>query len=195
MKSICVFCGSSIGNRAEYLEEAGRFGKALAGRNIRLVYGGANVGMMGMVARTCLENGGEVIGIMPEKLVENEVANEELSELIIVDSMHERKAMMSELSDGFISLPGGIGTLEETFEVFTLLQLGIQLKSIGLLNVNGYFDRLLGFLKHMVDEGFLHSIHTDMLLVEKDVEILIKKMLESKPVKADKWFDRDKNLI
>jgi len=167
----------------------------LANQRIELVYGGANVGLMGCVANACLENGGSVIGVIPENLVEMEVAHPELTELRIVESMHERKRVMSKLSDGFISLPGGIGTLEETFEIFTWLQLGLQIKPIGLLNITNFYDHLKSLLKVMVNQNFLLEQHLQMLLMESDIEILLNRLLSYKPVKLDKWFDKKMNLV
>jgi uncharacterized protein (TIGR00730 family) len=195
MKSVCVFCGSSIGREPAYMEAAGKMGKLLADRKIRLVYGGANVGLMGMVAKTCLENNGEAVGVMPRNLVEMEVANDRLTELKVVESMHERKTVMNELSDGFISMPGGIGTLEETFEMFTWMQLGLHNKPVGLLNTLGFFDKLGGFLEHVVKNGFLLQCHLEMLLVDQDEENLLERLLNHRPERIDKWFDKEKNRV
>jgi uncharacterized protein (TIGR00730 family) len=193
MKSICIFCGSSLGNSPEFREAARRMGALLADRQIQLIYGGANVGLMGCAANACLENGGRVIGVMPENLVQMEVVHDRLTELRVVDSMHQRKAVMSELSDGFIALPGGIGTLEELFEAYTWLQLGIQIKPLGLLNVSGFFDHLKRFLDLMVQQGFLLGPHLDMLLMDPDEKSLLDRLMIHKPRKLDKWFDREKN--
>lgn len=194
MKRICVFCGSSLGRSSIYQEAARLLGKLLAEQKIELVYGGANVGLMGAVANACLENGGVAIGVIPKNLVNMEVAHDRLSELKIVDTMHERKQVMSDLSDGFLSLPGGIGTLEETFEMFTWLQLGLQIKPMGLLNIAGFYDDLSRMLQKMVAESFLLDAHRNMLLVDSDVGTLLDKLVRFKPVKLDKWFDRKKNL-
>ncbi len=187
MNSICVFCGSNAGSQNAYLESAEKLGTMLAVRNIRLVYGGANVGLMGMVANACMNNGGEVIGVMPRSLVEAEVAHPNLNDLRVVESMHERKALMAKLSDGFISLPGGIGTLEETFEMFTWAQLGIQGKPIGLLNILGFYDKLFEFLQHVVRQDFLMADHLDMLLMDADVQNLLDKLKHFVPQKIEKW--------
>ena len=190
MKSLCVFCGSSPGARPEYLEVARLTGRTLAEDGIRLVYGGGSVGMMGATADACLAAGGEVTGVITKRLVGLEVGHEGLTNLEVVDSMHERKARMAELSDGFIALPGGAGTLEELFEVFTWSQLEIHAKPMGLVNVAGYFDRLQGFLDHMVAERFLLREHGDMLLTAEDPSQLISKMRAYKPVELEKWVER-----
>ena len=190
MKSICVFCGSSLPEEAAFTEAARKLGALLADRGIRLVYGGADVGLMGAVANACLRNGGSVVGVMPQHLVEMEVAHSGLTDLRVVDTMHERKRVMSELSDGFISLPGGIGTLEETFEMFTWLQLGLHAKPLGLLNPKGYYDHLTKFLAHMVGEGFLMARHREMLLVEPDCQSLLDRFERYEPVIQSKWFDK-----
>lgn len=195
MNSICVFCGSHIGGSPAYLESARKLGKELAEQKIRLVYGGADVGLMGMVANSCLENGGEVIGVMPKKLVDMEVSHSGLSEMHIVDTMHERKALMAELSDAFIALPGGIGTLEELFEMFTWVQLGIHAKSLGLLNINHYYDQLIGFLKTVVKEGFMQPQHYEMLMCEIDEKQLVSKLKSGKPEIIDKWGNKLENKI
>ncbi len=176
MKSVCVFCGSSPGANGEYLEAARGMGQLLAQRGLTVVYGGASVGVMGAVANGALEAGGKVIGIIPESLVSREVAHHGLPELRVVSTMHQRKAMMSDLSDGFISLPGGVGTLEELFEVLSWAQLGIHRKPCALLNVAGYYDRLLEFLDHAVSEGFVRANQRELLLVEEDSETLLNRM-------------------
>ena len=192
MKRICVFCGSSLGRSSIYQDAARQLGKLLAVKKIELVYGGANVGLMGAVANACLENGGVAIGVIPKNLVDMEVAHDRLSDLKIVETMHERKQVMSRLSDGFLSLPGGIGTLEETFEMFTWLQLGLQVKPMGLLNITGFYDHLNQMLQKMVAESFLLDAHRNMLLVDSDVQMLLEKLVRFQPVKLDKWFDRKK---
>ncbi len=195
MKSLCVFCGSSLGKDPSFRDAACCLGELLAERDIQLIYGGADVGLMGCVANACIDKGGAVIGVMPENLVDMEVAHSHLTELKIVKTMHERKAMMSDLSDGFISLPGGIGTIEETFEMFTWLQLGLQIKPLGLLNVSGFYDHLKQFLESMVQKGFLLKQHLEMLLIMPEVESLLDTLLVYKPQKLDKWFDKEKNKI
>lgn len=193
MKSICVFCGSSLGHEPAFIEAAKNFGMLLAERNIHLVYGGANVGLMGTIANACLQKGGTVTGIMPKALVDMEVAHEGLTEIKIVETMHERKALMSEISDGFVSLPGGIGTLEETFEMLTWGQLGIHSKPVGLLNIMGFFDHLLKFLTIMVEQGFLLSQHLEMLQIDSDPQSLLERLETYKPLALEKWFDKEIN--
>ena len=190
MDSICVFCGSHVGEKPGYLKAAANLGAILAERGIHLIYGGSNIGLMGMVANSCLEKGGRVTGIMPRHLEEKGVAHDQLTELIVVDSMHQRKARMAELSDAFIALPGGIGTLEETLEMLTWVQLGIQAKPIGLLNALSYFDSLMTFFRHMVAEGFLRTGHLEMLLIESDAEKLVTRLQMYKPRYLDKWANK-----
>ncbi|MBC8375153.1 MAG: TIGR00730 family Rossman fold protein [FCB group bacterium] len=168
IKRICVFCGSSTGSQPDYLKAARNLGDALVERGIGLVYGGANVGTMGQIASTVLRGGGEVIGVIPESLVEKEVAYRDLQDLRVVQTMHERKALMIDLSDGFISLPGGLGTFEEFFEALAWGQLGIHTKPSGVLNVQNYYGKLLEFLDHAVVETFMQKEHRDMLLVHED---------------------------
>lgn len=187
MKRVCVFCGSSPGAKPEYAEAGRLLGQMLVRKNIGLVYGGANVGVMGELARTVLDAGGEVIGVMPRKLVESEVAFKELPDLRVVDSMHERKALMAELSDGFIALPGGLGTLEEFFEVLTWSQLGLHQKPCGLLNVCQHYDKLIGFLDHLTDEKFMSSDHRDLILIDEDPKVLIEKFVSFVPSDDDKF--------
>lgn len=186
LKRICVFCGSSLGKNIEYRNEAKNLGKVMALKKIDLVYGGGNVGLMGELARSVLHNNGKVTGVIPKKLYDM-VDHIELSDLHIVNDMHERKAKMYELADGFIALPGGIGTLEELAEVFTWYQLGYHLKPIGILNVNNFFEGLVRFLEHMVAEGFLKEEHRDILIVDKNPEALIGKMFDHKAINIDKW--------
>jgi len=195
MKRICVFCGSSKGNDPEYLDAAYEIGKILAGKNIEMVYGGGNVGLMGMAAKGVLENNGKVTGVITEKLNGMEVGHSGLTEMKVTGSMHERKSLMNKLSDGFIVLPGGIGTIEETFEMFTWYQLGDIEKPIGILNVKGFYSGLLDFLGLVVSEGFLRREHLEYLIVESDVEKLIERILGSEIKHLEKWFDRDKNII
>ncbi|MEI3610807.1 TIGR00730 family Rossman fold protein [Pseudogracilibacillus sp. SO30301A] len=175
MKSIAVFCGSSTGASKLYIETARKFGEELVKRNITLVYGGASVGVMGAVADAVLEDDGQVIGIMPSFLEKREISHKRLSELIVVDSMHDRKAKMAELADGFVALPGGPGTLEEFFEIFTWAQLGLHQKPCGLLNVNHYFDPLVELFNHMTKEQFLHEKYRSMALVDVEPSQLLDK--------------------
>ncbi len=186
MKRICIFCGSSPGTRPAYAKAAMELGRTLVETGIDLVYGGAGVGLMGILARSVLDAGGRVTGVIPRLLAEKEVACTRLEDLRIVESMHERKALMAELSNGFIALPGGIGTIEEFVEVLTWLQLGIHGKPCGILNVDGYYDRLLGFFDHMVEEGFIRSENRDAILVDADPALLLMKMSLYSPPKVDK---------
>ena len=186
MKRICVFCGSSPGARPEYVQAARELGQSLADRGIGLVYGGGRVGVMGEIADAALEAGGAVIGVIPKELLDKEVAFTELSDLRVVSSMHERKALMVELSDGFIALPGGLGTFEEFFEVLTWAQLDIHQKPCGLLNVCGYYTQLMNFLDHAVTEQFIVSGHRGMLLTEDRPEALLNKFEAYEPPRVDK---------
>ena len=188
MNSLCVFCGSNPGASPAYAEASAHLGRTLAGRGLNLVYGGGRVGLMGVVA-AALAAGGTVTGVIPEALATRELAHGALSDLQVVGSMHERKARMSELADGFIALPGGIGTLEEWFEVWTWSQLGFQPKPCGLLNVAGYYDHLLAFLDHMTAERFLTGIHRGMAVVDDDPERLLDRLAAWQPPRARKWID------
>jgi uncharacterized protein (TIGR00730 family) len=190
MKSVCVFCGSSPGASPAYAEAAARLGRAIAGRGLTLVYGGGHVGLMGVVADAALGAGGRVVGIIPQALEAKELAHRSLTDLRVVGSMHERKALMSELADGFIALPGGIGTLEEWFEVWTWSQLGIQRKPCGLLNAAGYYDHLLAFLDHVTAERFLAPDHRAMVLVDDDATRLLDRLAAYRPPQTEKWLDR-----
>jgi uncharacterized protein (TIGR00730 family) len=165
------------------------FGTLLAARGIGIVYGGSSVGLMAALADAALDELGEVIGVIPRMLVEREVANTSLSDLRIVDSMHQRKALMAELGDGFVALPGGIGTMEEFFEVWTWGQLGMHAKPCGLLNVAGYFDPLLEFLDHAVEEKFVHDVHRSMVIVESDAEKLLERFASYAPPRVVKWVN------
>jgi uncharacterized protein (TIGR00730 family) len=177
MARVLVFCGSSPGARSEYGEQAARLGRLLAERRISVVYGGASVGLMGILADAALAAGGEVIGVIPERLVEMEVAHAGLSELHIVETMHERKAMMAGLADAVIAMPGGIGTLDELFELFTWDQLGLYRKPIGLLEVAGYWEPLMAFLDHAVNERFLRVHQREKLVIEREPEALLDRLL------------------
>ncbi|MBB2479368.1 TIGR00730 family Rossman fold protein [Bacillus sp. APMAM] len=181
MKKLAVFCGSSNGASNVYIEEAKKLGKELAERKIALVYGGASVGVMGAVADSVLEAGGTVIGVMPSFLEKREISHKNLSELIIVDSMHDRKAKMADLADGFIALPGGPGTLEEFFEIFTWAQLGLHQKPCGLLNINHYYDPLVALFKHMAEEQFLHEKYRNLAIVDNDPKGLLDKFNSYEP--------------
>ncbi|MHC1782600.1 MAG: TIGR00730 family Rossman fold protein [Anaerolineaceae bacterium] len=186
MKQICVYCGSSPGSRPEYIEAARKLGKTLAERKITLVYGGSNVGLMGLLARAALDSGGDVVGVITKQFVELDVAFTELPELIVVDTMHERKTRMAELADGFIALPGGLGTLEELFEILTWSQLGLHKKPCGLLNVQGYYDKLGEFLDHAVAEKFIAEESRRMVMVDEDAEDLLRQFESYHPVVKNK---------
>lgn len=188
MKSICVFCGSSSGTDNIFEQVAYELGQTLASRDICVIYGGANVGLMGAVANGALHSNGAVIGILPHFLGDMEIAHPELTELILVDSMHERKAKMAELSDGVIALPGGFGTTEEMFEMLTWAQLGLHRKPIALLNVKGFYDPLLAFVGHMYDAGFLKQSNQEMLLAAESVEAVLTKMTDYVPPAEGKWI-------
>ena len=190
MKRICVFCGSNNGTQGVYSEAARAIGVALARRGIGLVYGGGGIGLMSVVAEAVIKEGGEVIGVIPEALFNKEVAHQGLKDLRVVGSMHERKALMAELSDGFMALPGGYGTLEEFCEVLTWAQLGFHRKPCGILNVEGFYDPLLSFLDHAVSEGFVRKLHRSLILVERDPESLLRKMMSYKSPVLDRWIER-----
>lgn len=190
MKSLCVFCGSNAGASPDYARAATRVGTLLAERGITLVYGGGHVGLMGILADAALAAGGKVIGVIPRALEAREVAHTGLTELRVVGSMHERKALMSELADGFLALPGGIGTMEEWFEVWTWGQLGIHPKPLGMLNVAGYYDHLLAFFDRMVADGFLSGAHRAMAIVGDGGETLLDRLAEYVPPRTEKWLDR-----
>jgi len=188
MLSVCVFCGSNIGARDEYSEAARQVGRAVAMHGLTLVYGGAAVGLMGALADAALAAGGRVVGVIPRALVERELAHSGLSELHEVGSMHERKAMMADRSHAFLALPGGAGTLEELFEVWTWAQLGHHQKPVGLLNVGGFFDALLAFLDHQVSERFIRPEHLAMLIVESDPGRLLERFASYRPPAVEKWI-------
>src|SRR5215213_396591 len=181
MNRICVFCGTNPGSRPEYGAAARRLGTVLAEQNIELVYGGASVGIMGELADAVHEHGGHVTGIIPQQLVQKEAAHTGIANLIVVASMHQRKSQMADMSDGFIALPGGIGTLEGFFEILTWAQLGIHAKPSGILNVEGYFDALTTFLDHAVKEGFLTPSHRGTIMVESDPRKLLERMRAFEP--------------
>lgn len=185
--NVCVFCGSSSGAHPHYADAARQLGSELAARNMGLVYGGASVGLMGTIADAALAAGGKVTGVIPQSIVDYEIAHEQLSELHIVQSMHERKALMEELSDLFIALPGGFGTLDETFEILTWAQLSLHRKPIGLLNIDGYYDGLLQFADHQVKEGFVRAEHCAMLHSDSEAAALIDRLLNYQVPESDKW--------
>ena len=188
--TICVFCGSSMGSGDKYKDSAKTLAEYLVKHQIRLVYGGANVGLMRILADTMLDGGGKVTGVMPEALVAKEVAHDNLTDMHIVKDMQERKALMAELSDAFIALPGAFGTLDELFEMLTWNQLGIIHKPIGILNVDHYYDAMISMLDHAVNEKFLRPEHRRILVIDEDAERLIAKLNEFKPVTAEKWIER-----
>ena len=190
MRRICVFCGSSTGLRPEYAEQARLLGRAITGRGLGLVYGGGSVGLMGVVADAALAAGGEVDGVIPDGLKERELDHRSLTRMHVVRSMHERKALMSELSDAFIALPGGMGTLEELSEVLTWSQLGLHQKPVGLLDAAGYYDHLCAFFDHAVHERFLRPEHRRILLCDAEPEVLIDRLLAWRPMPQEKWLDR-----
>lgn len=189
INSICVFCGSSEGNDMAIIEAAEKLGKTLATNNITLVYGAAKIGVMGKVAKACLDSKGKVIGIIPDFLKLKEVVHLGITEIITTQNMHERKLKMQELSDGFITLPGGMGTLEELFEILTWLQLGLHSKPIGLLNVNHFYDDLLNLLENMVRKGFLSMKNYELLIVDKNIATLLEKMKNFKDPQIPKWLN------
>ncbi|MGD9212438.1 MAG: TIGR00730 family Rossman fold protein [Desulfobacteraceae bacterium] len=196
MKRICVFCGSNSGIRTEYRKAAKKLGQILVSKNFGLVYGGASVGIMAVVADTVLAKGGEVIGVMPQFLVEKEVAHKNLSDLRIVDSMHARKLLMAELSDGFIAMPGGFGTFDEFFEVLTWGQLRMHNKPCGILNTCQYYSHLLNFLDYAVTEKFIGPPHRSMILVDENPQTLLEKFETYQPPDVKKWLDaRNDSLL
>jgi uncharacterized protein (TIGR00730 family) len=190
MKRITVFCGSSFGNEKNYEIQAFKLGQIMAENNYELVYGGAKVGLMGSVADGVLNHNGKVFGVLPSFLMTKEIAHDRLTELFIVESMHERKTKMNELSDGIIALPGGFGTLEEFFEMLTWAQLGLHKKPIGILNVDGFYDLLLEFITNMVDKGFLKQINHQMILVSDNATDLLKKMENYVAPEVGKWIKK-----
>jgi uncharacterized protein (TIGR00730 family) len=191
IRSLCVFCGSSVGRRPEYATAARELARLLAQRGIRLVYGGGNVGLMGVLADEALAHGGEVIGVIPEHLMAKELGHSGVSELRIVGSMHERKALMAELSDAFVALPGGIGTLEELLEIVTWAQLGLHAKPCGLLDVCDYYRHLLDMLARAAAEGFLRPEHQELLVTATTPAELLDKLARHQPPQLPKWMDRD----
>lgn len=191
IRRICVFCGSSPGFDPIHARTARLIGQAIASRGIGLVYGGGRVGLMGMVADAVLAAGGEVIGVIPKALADLEVAHLGLTELHVTGSMHERKALMADLSDGFVALSGGIGTFEELFEIWTWAQLGDHRKPVALLNIAGFYDSLIGFIDGVVAAGFLRQQHRDMLIVRDDPAGLLDAMIGYAPPVLDKWIGRD----
>ncbi|MGB9204943.1 MAG: TIGR00730 family Rossman fold protein [Terriglobales bacterium] len=191
MKRICVFCGSSSGNRPEYRAAAEGLGAELVRRNIGLVYGGTSVGLMGVLADAVLKAGGEAVGVIPERLMKREVGHKGLTKLHVVHSMHERKALMADLSDAFVAMPGGYGTLEEFCEIVTWAQLGLHAKPCGILNVLGYYSPLLAMFDHAVQERFLKPENRGRVLARDSVTGLLQALEEWRPVRVEKWLDRE----
>lgn len=191
-RRLCVFCGSSKGARDIYVHAAQQLGRELAARHIELVYGGGNVGLMGVIADAVLAAGGHVIGVIPEQLMARELGHTGIQDLRVVKTMHERKALMAELSDGFIAMPGGIGTYEEFFEVLTWAQLGIHEKPCALLNVEGFYDPVLHLLNHAVEERFVRAAHRELVVVEAEATRLLEAMTRHQPPHLHKWIDKDK---
>ena len=190
--SVCVYCGSAKGNNPVYADAAKALGRALVKHNLSLVYGGGHVGLMGIVADAVLEAGGEVTGVIPKALMDTEVGHERLTRLLVVKDMHERKALMAEHADGFIAMPGGIGTLEELFETLTWAQLGFHEKPIGLLNVAGFYDPLIEFLRHQTSQVFLRAEHKDLLLVETEPDPLIAQLKNFTMPEGVSWLSRQR---
>ncbi|WP_174612875.1 TIGR00730 family Rossman fold protein [Virgibacillus ihumii] len=191
MNHLAVFCGSSDGVSTAYREGAVQLGQALAKRHITLVYGGSSIGLMGAVADSVLENGGNVIGVIPKMLETKEISHPDITELVVVDSMHERKAKMAELADGFMALPGGTGTLEEFIEVFTWAQLGMHQKPCGLLNINHYYDPLISLIHHMADQAFLQEQFREMALVDNRPDALLDKFKSYEPPAVRTYINRE----
>ena len=190
LNSISVFCGSSDGSDPDFYGTATSLGSIMAAQEIRLIYGGAQVGLMGAIADGIMKGGGSAIGVIPKFLSAKEIAHHNLTELIVVETMHERKAKMNELCDGVIALPGGYGTLEELFEMLTWGQLGLHNKPIGILNINGYYDHLIQLINHMAENRLLSEVNRDMLLFDNTIEGLLEKMRNYEPVVVGKWFGR-----
>jgi uncharacterized protein (TIGR00730 family) len=191
MKSLCVYCGSSTGVSPAYADAARTLARAMVDEGIGLVYGGGNIGLMGIIATEVLRLGGNATGVIPQALMEREIGHVDLTELHVVKDMHERKAMMAELADGFVAMPGGIGTLEELFEVFTWSQLGFHDKPIGLLNVDGFYDGLIGFLRHVVEQGFLKAAQAELLVCEASPSALLQRFKSYNPHREDKLLKRE----
>ncbi len=191
IQRVCVYCGSSPGRRAEYAEGAKQLAHVLVEQGIGLVYGGGKVGMMGILADAVLAEGGQAIGVIPTALLKKELAHEGLTELRVVSSMHERKALMAELSDAFIALPGGLGTLDELFEILTWAQLGLHQKPCGLLNIQHYYDKLITFLDYMVAEEYVKDLHRSMLLVETEPRKLLEHFKTYKAPQVKKWINKE----
>src|ERR1022692_4680686 len=191
MRRICVFCGSSQGSRPEYRTAAEEMGRELVRRNVGLVYGGGNVGLMGVIADAVLKAGGEAVGVIPQHIMSREIGHKGLTKLHVVHSMHERKALMADLSDAFVAMPGGFGTLEEFCEVVTWTQLGLHAKPCGILNVRRYYSPLLAMFDHAVEERFLKPENRALVLARESPSELLRALDEWRPVRVEKWLDRD----
>jgi uncharacterized protein (TIGR00730 family) len=189
-RSVCVYCGSSAGHDPVYAEAARALGQEMARQTLSLVYGGGHVGLMGIIADAVLEAGGKVTGVIPKALMDTEVGHDRLTRLLVVKDMHERKALMAEHADGFIAMPGGIGTLEELFEAMTWAQLGFHEKPVGLLNVNGFYDKLTAFLSQQEQEGFLRTEHRQLLINESDPATLLERLREFRMPEGVSWLSR-----
>ena len=189
MKSIAVFCGSSIGKDGKYSDAAAQLGRTLARKNIEIIYGGGKIGLMGILADAALQEGGRVTGVIPGFLADLELAHGQITRLITVETMHQRKAKINEMSDGAIALPGGFGTLDELFEMLTWGQLGLHNKPVGMLNTNGFYDHILSMVQSMVAEGFLKEINSDMLLVYSDIDELLVHMDRYEAPRVPKWIE------
>ncbi|WP_087645676.1 LOG family protein [Caballeronia choica] len=194
MKAVCVYCGSSNGAKPVYAEAAKAFGRALVEADMSLVYGGGRVGLMGLIADEVLACGGRAVGVIPELLLNKEVGHTDLTELHVVPDMHERKKKMADLSDAFVAMPGGVGTFEELFEVYTWAQLGYHRKPVALLDVDGYYDPLLAMLRHTVEEGFMRAAYLDMLQVAGDPAAMIALLQRFVPTVRDKWTEK-RNVV
>lgn len=190
IKAVCVYCGSAPGAKPVYAEAAKAFGRALVEADMSLVYGGGRVGLMGLIADEVLACGGRAVGVIPELLLSKEVGHTDLTELHVVPDMHERKKKMADLSDAFVAMPGGVGTFEELFEVYTWAQLGYHQKPVALLDVDGYYDPLIAMLKHTVEEGFMRAAYLDMLQVAADPAAMIKLLQRYTPPMIDKWAEK-----
>lgn len=190
MKRVCVFCGANVGRNGRYVEVARQLGRSLARRGIGLVYGGGSVGLMGTLADAVLEAGGEAIGVIPRALQLREIAHNGLTRLHVVTSMHERKAKMAELAEGFVALPGGMGTLEELAEIITWAQLGLHARPCGVLDVDGYYEPLIAFFDRAVAEGFVRPDHRRIVLTAQDPDALLDQFLAYRPPAVEKWVDR-----
>lgn len=191
MKSILVYCGANTGNKDIYIETAKNLGMELAKRDLTLIYGAGNVGLMGVISRTVMENGGKAIGVIPDFLVKMEVANPNLTEMIVVETMHQRKAKMEEISDAVITMPGGFGSMDELFEILTWGQLGLHQKPVGILNTNGFYDHLLKQMDVMVAEGFLKKQNRDLVVVDENIDNLLEKLENFKPNFTEKWLKKE----